>query len=213
MPWQSRLYKKLLFLYPEQFRRKYGQQLLQTFDDILANEPSKFNRIGLCVKEIFIMPINIVEQHLINISRRGGLQKKTVVSIVAFTLLVPFILSLMSDEIAESLYGQHLFNTWLWSAPVLITWVIILPLISLVISLLTYLISVFRTSKKNGALSLQLRRSWPIITTFSLSLGILLIVVFHDSAHCWLGNPINEVSHLSNTIRCTTRGLMGGDPR
>lgn len=213
MPKLLSIYQKLLSLYPEQYRKKYGSQMVQTMDDMLAHESNRLQRVGIWLKEIIVLPPNLFEQHMIAVSRRGGLAPKTLMGFVALALLIPFFISMILDEFSEHFTGQHLYETWLWSQPVLTTWVILLPLISLFISLVTFLLLVLRTSLRKGRFTLRLQKFWLLIVASVLSAGILFIVAFHDSANCWLGNPINSVLQLNKTVQCTEKGFSSGDAK
>lgn len=200
------IYKFLLQLYPDQYQKQYSQQILQTIEDILANEKKTGKRYWILAKEIMVTPINALEQYVIIFATERRMTPKTILSLAALMLLSPFVVALLADEIAEFTTGDHLYNTWLWSRGALIVWIVVLPFISLVISLSIYIISLIRQIKKK--VSPFAKRYWLVLLTILFSAGILFLVVFHDSAHCWHGKtPINDV------ISCTESGILGGDSR
>lgn len=201
-----RLYIKLLGLYPDQYRQHYTKQIRQTLQDILKHEPSKNKRHLILVKEILTLPLSAGEQYLITFSKQRHMSPKTIISLIALGLLIPFVIALLIDEISEFTTGGHLYNTWLWSRPVLLIWIVILPFISLVLALSTYLISLLRQRNKIHIGSLLAKRYWLPIVTIVFSVGILCLVVFHDTVHCWLVGV-----DARNIISCTESGLLGGD--
>lgn len=201
------IYKKILLLYPQQYRRQYGAQIVQTIEDMLVNEPRRLQRVYIWTKEIMVLPGNIFEQHMADIAHKGGLTSSALMGLISLVLLAPFFAAMMLDEVSERLYNQHLYGTWFWSKPILTIWVIALPLISLFISLVTYLVLTLRASIRAGRISLQARRLWPLIATALISSGVLFVVAFHDSAGCWLGGATN----LNEAVQCTERVFLNSD--
>ena len=200
-----KIYELFLKLYPERYQEKYAREMLQTMRDIISHE-SKTRSAIVLLKDILITPLNAGEQYIIYFSENRHVTPKTVVSLVALFLLLPFFLSIVMDEVTEFVSGGHLYNTWLWSRPVLLVWIVLLPLLSLTISLLIYILSLIRQARKDKKITPLSKRYWLVFVTIILSLGILVIVVFHDSTHCWFSK-----TEISNVLTCTESGILGGD--
>src|SRR5580765_5811586 len=62
-----RLYRALLYLYPKQHREVYGQQMLQTLDDILSDQDNSFGRFAVWLKVGIELPINAFEENISSI--------------------------------------------------------------------------------------------------------------------------------------------------
>jgi len=54
-------------LYPKQHRQAYGQQMVQTLDDILSDQDTSFGRFAVWLKVSVELPINAVEENLSSI--------------------------------------------------------------------------------------------------------------------------------------------------
>lgn len=58
-----RVYRALLYLYPKSHRQAYGQQMVQTLDDMLSDQAGT-DRLVVWLRVLFELPINIVEENL-----------------------------------------------------------------------------------------------------------------------------------------------------
>lgn len=198
-----RIYQASLRLYPDSYQARYNKQILQTMHDVLKNEPSAMRRHWYVLKEITTNPLNALEQYVIVFSKQKHVTPKTLISLIALGLLVPFFIALSVDEVAEFATGDHLYNTWLWSRGVLITWIAVLPFISLVIALSVYIISLIRQKKKRSPFA---KRYWLLIGTIFLSASILFLVVFHSGARCWITNSSPDA-----IVNCTQKSILRSD--
>jgi hypothetical protein len=59
-----RIYRACLYLYPKQHRQVYGQQMVQTLDDILSDQDTNFGRFAVWLKVSVELPINAIEENL-----------------------------------------------------------------------------------------------------------------------------------------------------
>lgn len=75
-----RLYRALLHLYPKQHRRAYGQQMVQTLDDMLSEQQSSFGRFTIWLKVGIELPVNAIEE---NISGLGEISVNKLTKITA----------------------------------------------------------------------------------------------------------------------------------
>ncbi len=62
-----RVYRAALHLYPKAHREAYGEQMAQTLEDILAEQPDRLNRFIVWVRVACELPINVVEENSNNI--------------------------------------------------------------------------------------------------------------------------------------------------
>ncbi len=81
MPKQNepyRVYRALLHLYPKAHRAEYGEQMVQTLDDILSDHRDAQGRIAIWFRVSLEMPLNIIEEHVNNLEeiRMDKLAKK-----------------------------------------------------------------------------------------------------------------------------------------
>lgn len=209
MPSFRSVYGALLFLYPKPYRKKYGNQILQTVEDMLEDEPQTLRRLRIQLREIVVLPGNAFEQHLAIVARKENLTPSILMGIIALSLLLPFFVAMASDEISEHFYNQHLYGSWFWSKPVLTVWVIALPLLSLFTSLTTGAILILRASLKKRKLTLPLKKLWLISLAALTSSGVVFLVVIHDSSQCWTGNA----TKLSDAVHCTENIFLSSDKK
>jgi hypothetical protein len=59
-----KIYRALLYFYPKAHREAYGQQMVQTLDDMLSEQRSSFERLGVWLKVSIELPINVMEENL-----------------------------------------------------------------------------------------------------------------------------------------------------
>lgn len=60
------MYKKLLLIYPKQYRHQYAQPMVQTFDDMLEGEKSQLGRIAIWARTLLDLPMSAAKEHLTN---------------------------------------------------------------------------------------------------------------------------------------------------
>jgi hypothetical protein len=59
-----KIYRALLRLYPKEHREAYGQQMVQTLDDILSDQHSLHGRFSVWLRIAYELPVNILEENL-----------------------------------------------------------------------------------------------------------------------------------------------------
>jgi len=206
-------YTQLLRLYPKAYRDKYAPQMVQTLADMLDDQPNKYARLAIWLRIGVDLPVSIVHQNIMYI---GEVSMPTYIKrngIIAGLLLVPFLLALIANALTATIYHRDLYNSVVWSTPVLTTWIIILPSLALLIALASY-INFLQHSPKQTPFFQRLhnvKQVWPIALAGSCGLGILCLVAFHDSAHCPLQNPLHTITQPGKVWQCTTRGFLGGN--
>lgn len=60
-------YRAVLKLYPKAHRREYGEQMVQTLDDLIGGGQSTFERLGIWATIALELPINLAEEHINNL--------------------------------------------------------------------------------------------------------------------------------------------------
>ena len=203
------IYNQLLRLYPREYREHFAPQMLQTLGDMLDDQPSHFGRIGIWMRVIMDLPMSVMRQNVFALEHNlthetPGFIKRN--GMVSATLLIPFIGALCANALNKVFYNHSLFNSWLWSSAILKTWVLFLPMIALAIATLTYGYFVMTAKEKRIHFRTTIRRTWPVLIPLCLACGILMLVQFHDSAHCFLSNPLHYGTSWHRIMQCAQRG-------
>lgn len=199
-------YRRLIQLYPKSYRDRFADPMLQTLADMLDNEVSGARRAAIWIRTSAELPVGLIRQNAINLGIATMDQMPRYIKqngLIAGLLLLPFVLALIANWLDKLIYNHTLYNSWLWSYPLLLTWVLILPALALVIALSSYAVylrqsngtSFFRTI-------LDIRRNWPVTTVGVMATGIILMVFFHDSIHCLIHNPGYLAGHWGQTVSC-----------
>lgn len=207
------IYSRLLWLYPRPYRDTYGEQMLQTLADMIDNDPTQTGRIRIYTHAMVDLPMSLLNQQAQYI---GGIMVNETPryirrnSLIAGSLLVPFFGALIANALSKLIGGQTLYNNWLWQAPVLTIWVLWLPVLASLITVITAIVYIWRQSKIEHGHTfktlLNIRQDWPLLIVATVGLGILAIVLGHDSAHCIAGNPVREVQQWHQTWHCIQQG-------
>lgn len=205
------IYSKLLRLYPAPYREVYGEQMLQTLADMLDDKSRKQSAVWL--RAVVDFPFSMAKQQLLY---SGGIMKNDMPrfvkwnAVVGGVLLLPFASAVVANGLNEAIYGHTLYQSWLWHMPVLAIWVLWLPLVAAGLALISLVIFLRQRSKVAHAswwkVLLDWRRNWPLLVVAVLGLGIMFLVLFHDSVHCVTGNPAREIQHWQQTWQCIQRG-------
>jgi hypothetical protein len=195
------VYSRLLKLYPAPYRERYGEQMLQTLADMLDASSSVSGRSAVWVQVSFDLPGSIARQQLSFVGNVFTRETPAFVrrnSVISTILLAPFFVIAITNDID----AHRLYNTWLWSAGVLFTWIVLLPVLGMALSATT-LFFWLRTNKRSWRQSLlDLAHNWMILLPIVLGLGILFLVFFHDSVHCVAGSPVRELRGAHATLHC-----------
>jgi hypothetical protein len=184
---------------------------------MLDDQPSSFGRINVWLRAAIDLPISIINENTLaigdnfmkdtpNYIKRNG--------IVSSILLLPFILAVASNSIDRIFFGHTLYQSWLWSRAAILTWIVILPALALALAISSY-VTYLVTNHGRRKLSLiqrlfDIKHTWPVILTGVFALGVVFILLFHDSAHCWRQNPIDFFTQWHQTWQCTAKGFLGG---
>ncbi len=66
-PKPYRIYRALLYLYPKAHRKAYGEQMVQTLDDILADQHDISEKIMVWIRVVSELPLNVIEENINNL--------------------------------------------------------------------------------------------------------------------------------------------------
>lgn len=203
-------YEKLLGLYPKAYRDKYARPMTQTLADMLGDQTNTRGKILVWLRVSLDLPVSIMNQNSLalggndmretpNYIRRNG--------IIASALLVPFVLAILAGSLDHQLH-----NSWLWRTPALVVWVALLPALAFLLAVSSYILYAASSSLRQNWMSrlFDIKHTWPVVLTGLVGLGIIGLVLFHDSAHCVADNPYKEAHNFNQTLQCTKRGFLGG---
>jgi hypothetical protein len=118
------LYKKLLALYPREFKERLGESMQQTFDDLCRERQSKGGWFGFMLWTFIETAIGILREHVLLLAKGDSMKKtlaypRSAALISAILLVVGFIvapliyftgnlrdtLGPLSYDVADFLYG------------------------------------------------------------------------------------------------------------
>ena len=189
-------YRQLLRLYPKAYRDRYGEQHLQALADMLDDQPTSGGRAGVWLKISFDFPVSLAHQ---TIALNDTPQYLRLTGLISGLLLIPFLAALTANAFDQAVNHQTLYHSWVWSLPVLRLWVLILPMIAVALSAVAFLVYLYRETQARKvsllAALFNLRKNWPVALAGAAALGILFILFFHDSVHCFVQNPAHLVTH------------------
>lgn len=197
----EKFFTAFLLLYPESYRRKYGQEMLLVFQDMFLEEQSKKGYVGIefWFQQSADAMQSIVTQHLSIIMKNGFkkyLQKTlgmNTYNIIASFFLLPIFLVLFIDVISRVVQGDltHynrpvytlLSHTFFYYTPVLFIWVILFPLVALLLTLFSLVKNNKLTKKTLFSRVFVQKNIWNLLM-LSFILGFLALIVLHDFLPC-----------------------------
>jgi len=199
----EKIFNILLLFYPEQYRKRYGHEMLLLFRDMYKEEFTRKDRISLSfwVTQVGDITKSAIEQHIDMIQKQGikkYLQKTlhiNVFNIVGSLFLLPAFIVFCIDLISRIAQGDlvhynrpvysFLSHTPLYWYPVLFTWVILFPFLTVLINVFPLVRNIIKNQGniKNRKFIIQ-----NIITIALLSFAafFILLVKFHDFGPCML---------------------------
>jgi hypothetical protein len=199
-------YRKLLQLYPANYRKRYGDQMLQTLADMLDDAPTRAQKLTVWSRVAFDTPVSVAKQQLIYTGEVMDHEMPSYIkrnAIISAALLVPFMLALIANSADQLANGSTLYYSWLWRMPVLGIWVLYLPLAAAVIAFVSLAIFLKRTKHRNWLRAvLDIRHDWPVVIVLLAGVSILGLVQLHDTVQCVAGNPLREAHQLHQTWQC-----------
>ena len=197
-------YRTLLHIYPDAYRKQYGEQMVQTLADMLDDATSSSKRVSIWTRTLLDLPISAARQQITYTGAVMTAQTPKYVKnsgIAGAALLVPFFVLV----IAHALDSQ-MQNSVFWHFHVLFTFFVLLPAIAFLlatVALISWLVERRKAEKRSWFKELlDLRRNWFLLAVLILGLGIVSLVYGHDSVHCVTGNPVRELHNPHQTLTC-----------
>ncbi|MCL5797311.1 MAG: hypothetical protein M1366_00730 [Patescibacteria group bacterium] len=196
-------YSMLLLFYPPDYRRKFGQEMFLTFQDMYREEMMEKGKAstGFWLEVIGDAFSSAVGQHLQMIQKQGvrKYSRETLnlnkYNIIGGILLLPafgiFALDIVSRVLQGDIvhYNRALYaflsHTPLYRTPILFSWVILFPLLAVLINLVP-VINYFRRKHTVKISVLFIERNLISIAILGVGLFFLAIVKLHDFAPCML---------------------------
>lgn len=119
------IYRAALRLYPKEYRRQYGDQMLQTVADMLDDQPEKRGRVVIWLRVGSELPLSIMRENITNVGEStmhklalmnnkrlvGGLA--AILLIVLFFTLPGWIRNTAIPKTAGIFYGRQVSKTLL----------------------------------------------------------------------------------------------------
>jgi hypothetical protein len=171
--------------------------------------PNRRAKLGVRTRLAIDLPLNAGKQQLhyageIMQSEMPSYIKRN--ALLAGVMLLPFLAALSANSFDRLINHRDLYSSWLWHAPVLRIWVIILPSLALLFMAASYIAFVIKSSSSKQSWLKRVfdfRHIWPIILPALIAFGVLFLVEFHDSGQCWVHSPGQLITHLGQAWQCT----------
>jgi hypothetical protein len=205
------MYERMLRLYPEAYRERYAAQMLQTLEDMIDDQPTRFARLAIRLRAIAELPCSIAQQRILVI---GGIMHHQTPhylkrdALIGAILIVPFFITIASGI----LQNQPVMDNHAWAAFFTVL-IIVLPAIAFVLNSISFMRwSVHESRQRKTSLwkhIFDFAHSWRQLLVGGLGLFIVLLVLGHDSAHCIAGNPYGELRNWHQTKQCIDTGFAG----
>jgi hypothetical protein len=199
----DRLYELLLLLYPEPYLKKFGREMLYTFQDMRDEEQSRHGMVGVAFWSSILIDtlLSALHEHR-EVIRKDGMKKylyQTLklnnYNLVSLVLLLPYFVMMVIDLTGRVLQGdlRHynpatyaaLSQTPLYWYPILFTWVIIFPILAIIISLIPLALNSGKVSVPGIA---YLRQYTGSVILIMIAVLLLAMVKLHDFLPCLVHN-------------------------
>jgi hypothetical protein len=196
----ERLFGLLLFLYTEQYRRKFGEEMHLLFVEMYHEEIAEKGNVGLgfWLSQVADITKSVIEQHrdvMMKIGMKKYLQQTVHINrynVIGFLFLVPFLLMFITDLVSRIAQGDlthynrpvyhYLSQTPLYWTPVLYTIVIIFPLLAIV----SNVIPLLQQKRKTVFSWVFVRKNLITLLIILAGLGCISIIKLHDFLPCMI---------------------------
>ena len=113
------IYRTTLYLYPKAYRREYGEQMVQTLQDMLDDNESSMERVAIWLRITTELPLSVLKENINNIGE-GGMGKLVTISnkrlvISGISIVIAGIIATVGlwrnalvDGVANVTYGSSL---------------------------------------------------------------------------------------------------------
>jgi hypothetical protein len=201
----ERMFALLLRLYPEQYRRKFGNEMHLLFSEMYQEELSAKGSIGLgfWFSQFIDITKSVIEQHkelVLKIGMKKYLQQTLHISkynVIGFIFLLPFLLMFATDLISRIAQGDlthynrpvyhYLSQTPLYWTPVLFSIVVVFPLIAVIINAIPLL----QQREKKVLSWVYLQKNSITLLLIAIGLGCIAIIKLHDFLPCMIHGILN----------------------
>lgn len=200
---EQKVFHTLLLLYPEQYRKRFADEMLLTFEDLYQEKVAQEGQAGILfwLRISFDIFISALEQHRKQMQKLGMKKYlgKTLhinkYNIIGLVLLLPFFSVFLISLFARIAQGDltHynrpvyslLSHSLLYWFPVLFTWVILFPALAIIVNLVPLIKNII---KKHGSLFefSFIRQNAITLLILAVGIGFLAIIKFHDFAPCFI---------------------------
>lgn len=167
----GRVYSLLLRLYPRSHRGKFGQQMLQTVEDMLDDAPSTVEQLSVWARIIADLPLSVCKEHLESLGENMQTQSNnrikfgTIAALLAAVIGAGFPIGNKIIVAVGTAGSSFRFPTPLDG--------FLLPTIALLIAGITLL--AFRTSSRPKHVSV--RRMWLIAIVAAIALIDIAVLI------------------------------------
>jgi hypothetical protein len=198
-------YKTLLFFYPKPYRKRFGEQMLLTFEDLYQEELEKSGQVGASFwLSIFTDTLQSASREHFNLMKQKGILNYlhlNIYNVIGAILLFPFAFFFTAGMIARIAQGdlEHYNRAWYatishWffyggfknQAQAEFTILILLPILAILINLIPLIKTVLKSKR---VVPLKLILANPITILILLGgLFALAVVYGHDVIPCTLNS-------------------------
>jgi hypothetical protein len=183
--------------------------MLHTTEDMLNDATSPIARLNVWLKIGADLPINIARQQLMDARMYGFGNAPHYLrncTFLAAILLMPFFAALSANGLDKVLFNSTLQNSWVWHRPIIGLWILYFPLMASLLILSSYVAYIIRNEggvKLFRSRLFNIHMLWVTLMVGFIAIGILSVVIFHDSGQCWMHSPQYDVTHFKHALRCT----------
>lgn len=202
---EEKIFNALLLLYPEQYRKKYGNEMRLIFQDLYHEEIERKGKIGLrfWFNQVEDIAKSVIKEHINLISKKGMKKylEKTFhlnkFNVIGGILLLPFIFLFGVDFLGRIVQGDFTHYNRAWysaishtilyvnyngQAPLLWAILIFAPILAVVLNFIP-IINSLRKNKKLTIINLSFANPLAIII-MGMGFFCLLVVLGHDIFPC-----------------------------
>lgn len=170
------IYKKLLALYPREFRERLGESMEQTFHDLYRERQTERGRSGFVLWMFAETAMGIVREHVLHME---GTTMKTVLASPILAIVISFVLCVLPFMILEWTTRSNLPRSN--ASPML--WVVLWFLSAVFFVILTLLVRFVRAGNSIMARSVSLLLGVVFLALIAWNWSALVM----DQMPCFLG--------------------------
>ncbi|HEV2339354.1 MAG TPA: hypothetical protein VGT05_01145 [Patescibacteria group bacterium] len=219
----EQFYKTLLCMYPEIYRKRFGNEMLFVFQDLYQEESVNHGKADILFWFAIVTDTikSAMLQHIILIQKHGikNYFHINIYNIMGAVFLLPFLMLFCIDFFSRLIQGDFthynrvtynyishtmLYNTYNGHAPLLWTVLILAPCLAVVINCVPVFASVIQRKIKSTIKTLFLANPLAFVI-IAIGAFCLLVVYGHDSIPCVMNRIYNHgfgnVGHMVSFCR------------